>query len=79
MALYQQLSASVLEQEQLVRGIEESWLDGAGGTNEAAGGGVVSERELNDFVRRVREARKAEFLRRERKQRWDEGRVGGWR
>jgi hypothetical protein len=30
MALYQRLSASVQEQEQLVRGLEESWLDEGG-------------------------------------------------
>lgn len=70
MALYQRLSASVNEQDQLVRGIEESWLDE---------GGVASEREVSDFVRQVREAKKVAFLRRERKERWDEGRVGGWR
>ncbi|KAI6807963.1 hypothetical protein KC367_g4372 [Hortaea werneckii] len=70
MALYQRLSGSVQEQDQLLRSLEESWLDE---------GGVASERELTDFVRRVREGRKVGFLRRERKERWDEGRVGGWR
>lgn len=70
MALYQRLSASVQEQEQLVRGLEESWLDE---------GGVASDREIGEFVRRVKEDRKTGFLRAERKRRWDEGRVGGWR
>lgn len=70
MALYQRLSASVQEQEQLVRGIEESWLEE---------GGIAGEREVEGFVRRVKEARKVAFLRGERKERWDEGRVGGWR
>ena len=69
-ALYQRLSASVHEQEQLVRGIEESWLDE---------GGVASDRETTDFVRRVKEQKKLAFLKAERKRRWDEGRVGGWR
>ncbi|KAF2172311.1 hypothetical protein M409DRAFT_17547 [Zasmidium cellare ATCC 36951] len=70
MALYQRLNASVQEQELLVRGVEESWLEEDG---------VASDREVGDFVRRVKEARKVAFLRRERKSRWDEGRVGGWR
>lgn len=70
MALYQRLNASVQEQELLVRGLEESWLEDEG---------VASEREVGEFVRRVKEARKVAFLREERKGRWDEGRVGGWR
>jgi hypothetical protein len=70
MALYQRLSASAQEQEQLVRGLEESWLDE---------GGMASDREIGEFVRRVKENKKTAFLRAERKRRWDEGRVGGWR
>lgn len=70
MVLYQRLSASVQEQEQLVRGLEESWLDE---------GGMASDREIGEFVRRVKENKKTAFLRAERKRRWDEGRVGGWR
>lgn len=70
MALYQRLNASVQEQDLLVRGVEESWLEDEG---------VASEREVSEFVRRVKDARKVAFLRRERKGRWDEGRVGGWR
>ena len=72
MALYQRLSGSVQEQEQLLRGMEESWL-------EEEQGATASEREVGEFVRRVKEARKVGFLRGERKERWDEGRVGGWR
>jgi hypothetical protein len=34
---------------------------------------------VTDFVRRLREGRKIAYLRAERKERWDEGRVGGWR
>ncbi|KAL2354026.1 hypothetical protein BJ546DRAFT_91265 [Cryomyces antarcticus] len=70
MALYQRLNGSVQEQEALVKGIEESFLEG---------GGIASEREVAEFVKRIREARKVGFLRRERRERWDEGRVGGWR
>lgn len=76
MALYQRLSASVGEQENLVRGVEESWMEDTNGNGEGA---VASSAEVESFVRRVREARKVSFLRRERKGRWDEGRVGGWR
>lgn len=69
-ALYQRLSASVAEQEQLLRGIEQSWVEESG---------MAGEREVGEWVRRVREASRVAFLRRERKARWDEGRVGGWR
>lgn len=69
-ALYQRLNASVQEQELLLRGIEESWLEEDG---------VASEREVTEFVRRAKDARKTAFMRRERKSRWDDGRVGGWR
>ncbi|KAF2274566.1 uncharacterized protein EI97DRAFT_460139 [Westerdykella ornata] len=75
-ALYQRLSAAVAEQDALCRGLEESFLDGEGfGGVEA----VASEREVVEFVRRLREGRKIAYLRAERKERWDEGRVGGWR
>jgi hypothetical protein len=75
-ALYQRLNAAVGEQEALCRGLEESFLEGEG-----SGGGdaVASEREVTEFVRRLREGRKVAYLRAERKERWDEGRVGGWR
>jgi hypothetical protein len=75
-ALYQRLSATVGEQEALCRGLEESFLegDGFGGTD-----AVASEREVTEFIRRLREGRKVAYLRAERKERWDEGRVGGWR
>lgn len=71
-ALYQRLSAAVGEQESLCRGMEESFLEGEGDV-------VASEREVADFVRRLREGRKVAYIRAERKERWDEGRVGGWR
>ncbi|KAF2856259.1 hypothetical protein T440DRAFT_103622 [Plenodomus tracheiphilus IPT5] len=75
-ALYQRLNAAVSEQEALCRGLEESFLEGEGYGGEEA---VASEREVTDFVRRLREGRKVAYLRAERKERWDEGRVGGWR
>jgi Modifier of rudimentary (Mod(r)) protein len=60
----------VAEQESLCRSLEESFLEGEG---------KAEEREVQEFVRRFREERKKAYLRRERKERWDEGRVGGWR
>ncbi|KAI5196602.1 hypothetical protein E4T39_07720 [Aureobasidium subglaciale] len=70
MALYQRLNVSAQEQDALVKGIEDSFLDEAG---------LAPDREVQDFVRRLREAKRVAFLRNERKERWDEGRVGGWR
>lgn len=70
MALYQRLNAGANEQELLIRGVEESWLEE---------GGLADEREVESFVRRVKDGAKQSFLRRERRERWDEGRVGGWR
>ncbi|KAK0342606.1 hypothetical protein LTR02_016816 [Friedmanniomyces endolithicus] len=70
MALYQRLSTGVREQDELLWGVEESWLEEEG---------IASEREVVEFVRRVKEGKRVAFLRRERKGRWDEGRVGGWR
>ncbi|KAI9710970.1 MAG: hypothetical protein M1820_002407 [Bogoriella megaspora] len=72
MALYQRLAAGVVEQEALCKGVVESFL-------EEDGRGMAGEREVGEWVRRVREARRTACLRRERKERWDEGRVGGWR
>lgn len=69
-SLYQRLVQAVQEQEQVCRALEESFLEGDG---------KAGDRELGDFVKRYREARKLLLLRRERKERWDEGRVGGWR
>lgn len=46
---------------------------------DASDGGPATEREAADWVRRYREAKKLYYLRQERKERWDEGRVGGWR
>ena len=73
-AMYQRLCAAVTEQEALCRGLEESFLDG-----DSAGDTIASEREVAEFVKRLREGRKVAYLRAERKERWDEGRVGGWR
>ncbi|RDW66247.1 hypothetical protein BP6252_09882 [Coleophoma cylindrospora] len=70
-SLYQRLGQGVQEQEMMCRTLEESFLEGDGG--------VASEREASEWVRRYREQKKTYYLRREHKERWDEGRVGGWR
>lgn len=68
--MYQRLALGVGEAEGLCEAVEESFLEGEG---------EAGEREVGEFVKRVREGRKGVWLRRERKERWDEGRVGGWR
>ncbi|KAI1325253.1 hypothetical protein F5Y16DRAFT_274136 [Xylariaceae sp. FL0255] len=78
-ALYGRLTASLGEQEALCRALEESFLEGGGGGLGMAEGDVVTERETLDWVRRYREARRLFYLRQERKERWNERRVGGWR
>ncbi|KAI1489370.1 hypothetical protein F5X96DRAFT_14077 [Biscogniauxia mediterranea] len=93
-ALYGRLTRGLQEQEMMCQALEESFLDGGGGAtagaddgagsgnNNGAGGGdggVATERETLEWVRRYREARKLFYLRQERKERWNERRVGGWR
>lgn len=70
-SLYQRLTQGVQEQEMVCRALEESFLEGDGG--------VASEREITEWVKRYRDAKRLYYSRRERKERWDEGRVGGWR
>lgn len=70
-SLYQRLGQGVQEQEMICRALEESFLEGDGAT--------ATEREAVEWVRRYRDAKKVYYSRQERKERWDEGRVGGWR
>ncbi|KAK2801119.1 hypothetical protein FQN50_007846 [Emmonsiellopsis sp. PD_5] len=70
-ALYQRLVAGIAEQEAVCAAVEESFLDGEGG--------LASEREVVEWVRRVRGEGARLEGRREARSRWDEGRVGGWR
>lgn len=72
-ALYQGLVQGVHEQASVCHAMEESFLDGEGDDAPA------SERDVLDWVKRYREAKALYYLRQERKSRWDEGRVGGWR
>ncbi|PYH92115.1 hypothetical protein BO71DRAFT_421060 [Aspergillus ellipticus CBS 707.79] len=71
-ALYQRLAASIAEQEAVCRAVEESFLEGEHH-------GRASEKEVADWIRRVRAESGKLAARREAKGRWDEGRVGGWR
>lgn len=71
-ALYQRLSAAVTEQEAICQAVEESFL-------EEDHQGRATEKEVTDWVRRVRSEAAKLAARREAKARWDEGRVGGWR
>jgi hypothetical protein len=50
--------------------MEESFLEGDG---------MASDREVGEFLRGYRDGRKVYWKRVEGKERWDEGRVGGWR
>ncbi|KAI1297602.1 hypothetical protein F5Y03DRAFT_386895 [Xylaria venustula] len=84
-ALYTRLTQALQEQEMLCLAMEESFLEGDGvqgtgsnGSDDTAGG-LATERETLDWVRRYREARRLFYLRQERKERWNERRVGGWR
>lgn len=72
-SLYQHLNQDLVEQEAVCYALEESFLEGHGD------GGRATEREAGDWVRKYRDAKKLYYLRQERKERWDEGRVGGWR
>lgn len=77
-ALYARLGQSLAEQEAVCRALEESFLEG-GGSEGAGGEELATERETLDWVRRYREAKKLFYLRHERRERWNEHRVGGWR
>lgn len=71
-ALYQRLSAAIAEQEAVCQAVEESFLD-------EDHHGRATEKEIADWVRRVRVEASKLAARKEAKARWDEGRVGGWR
>ncbi|EEQ90433.1 uncharacterized protein BDCG_05553 [Blastomyces dermatitidis ER-3] len=73
-ALYQRLVAGIAEQEAVCRAVEESFLESEQGSEEKA-----TEREVVEWVRRVRTEGARLENRREMRARWDEGRVGGWR
>ena len=71
-ALYQRLSAAIAEQEAVCHAVEESFLD-------EDHHGRATEKEIADWVRRVRAEASKLAARQEAKARWDVGGVGGWR
>lgn len=80
-AMYQRLVSSIGEQEAVIRATQESFLEG--GEEEVYGGGhgpgKASDKEVSEWIRRIREGTTMLERRRETRARWDEGRVGGWR
>jgi hypothetical protein len=79
---YQRLVSSINEQETLLRAVQESFLESSGegeSYNGGGNGGKASEKEVNEWVRRIRDGTTVLEKRREMRARWDEGRVGGWR
>ncbi|KAK1968839.1 hypothetical protein LY78DRAFT_690987 [Colletotrichum sublineola] len=72
-SMYQRLGQGVHEQASVCHVLEESFIEGEGD------GTYASERETLDWIKRYRDAKVLYYLRQERKERWDEGRVGGWR
>lgn len=78
-ALYQALAHGVQEQAQVCQAMEDSFLDGGRGDSGSGGAELLTEREVAEWVKGYREAKVLYYQRQERKERWDEGRVGGWR
>jgi len=72
-SLYQRLGQGAQEQGMVCQALEDSFLEGDSGPS------MAGERDVLDWVRRYRDVKTQFYLRRERKERWDEGRVGGWR
>lgn len=79
-ALYQRLSAAIAEQEAICEAVEGSFLeDGEHLYGGVGRGGQAGERDVAEWVRRVRNEGAKLEARSEARARWDEGRVGGWR
>lgn len=72
-ALYQRLAAAVAEQEAVCRAVEESFLE------DDHQMGRATDKEVADWIRRIRTESARLESRKEARARWDEGRVGGWR
>ena len=70
-ALHARLVSSIVEQEMLCQALEESFLESRDEK--------PSEREVAEWVKRYKESETVLGLRKERRARFDEGRVGGWR
>lgn len=79
--MYQRLLSGITEQESVLKAMQESFLEGTNSDDGYYGGadGKASEKEVTEWVRRIREGATTLEKRREMRARWDEGRVGGWR
>jgi hypothetical protein len=77
-SMYQRLVSSIGEQEALLKAMHDSFMDGSG-QEDPYYGGKASEKEVTEWVRRIREGTTVLEKRREMRARWDDGRVGGWR
>lgn len=78
-AMYQRLISSIGEQEAILRAVHESFLEGGGQHDDNINNGKASEKEVTEWIKRIREGTTTLEKRREMRARWDEGRVGGWR
>ncbi|KAF3929290.1 hypothetical protein AA313_de0207522 [Arthrobotrys entomopaga] len=94
-ALHARLGQAVGEADAVSRALEESFLEddglgdadgefgghsaGNGGGGGGGKGGVKAGKDVDNFVKSYRGVRALYHLRKERKERWDENRVGGWR
>lgn len=79
-AMYSRLVSSTNEQEAILRAVHDSFVEGGGAGHEyGSADGKATEKEVTEWVKRVREGTTVLEKRREMRQRWDEGRVGGWR
>lgn len=79
--MYQRLLSSITEQESVLKAMQESFLESSNSDDGYYGGpdGKATEKEVTEWVRRIREGATTLEKRREMRARWDEGRVGGWR
>ncbi|RMZ82630.1 hypothetical protein DV738_g1489, partial [Chaetothyriales sp. CBS 135597] len=82
-AMYQRLVSSISEQEALLAAMTDSFLDTSASENayydQGSATRLASDKEVVDWLRRVREGTTTLAKRCEMRARWDEGRVGGWR
>ena len=74
-AMYQRLIAGISEQDAVLRAVYESFLEGG----EDGLGAKATDKEVTEWIKRIREGTVVLEKRREVRARWDEGRVGGWR
>lgn len=80
-AMYARLVSGISEQEAIVHAVEESFLEAGDTVDYTHHGtaGKASEREVGEWIKRIREGVAVLERRKQSKARWDEGRVGGWR